>query len=323
MIYAPARLTRFLLFGAAIVAMAAPLGCRKNSQKESQLTGNETVLKVGGRVITLREFFEDYDRAKLERGITGDPQAAAALKDALVSETIKRELILKRARETGITVQAEEVAAEIGRIRAHYPGDSFREMLAEQYVAYDEWIERQKVRLLVEKVLDQELQSKISVSEDEAREWFAAHPELAEQPPKVRLLQILVSTEEEAKLLRSRLGRGEDFATLARERSVSPEGPTGGELGVFSAGEVPEMMDVVFTIPAGQLSEVVQSEYGFHLFKVVETMPGRTLAFEEVRPRVTEAVRASKVEGAFPAWLQSLASGIRVERNDVILAAIE
>ena len=314
---------RSLFLSVALLAIVAPLGCRKNSPKESQLTGNEVVLKIGDRVITLREFFESYDRAKLERGITGDPQAAGALKDALVSETIKRELILKRAREIGISVQAEEVAAEIGRIRVHYPGDSFREMLAEQYVAYDEWIERQKVRLLVEKVLDQELQSKISVSEEEAKAWFAAHPELAQQPPKVRLLQILVSTEEEANLLRSRLDRGDDFATLARERSVSPEGPTGGELGVFSAGEVPEMMDVVFTLAAGELSDVVQSEYGFHLFKVVETMPGRTLAFEEVRPRVTEAVRASKVQGAFPAWLQSLASGITVQRNDVILAAIE
>jgi peptidyl-prolyl cis-trans isomerase C len=316
-------LSRRLLFAAALVAAAAPLACRKPGQKESTLTGNEVVLKVGDHVITLRDFFVDYDRAKLERGITGDPQAALALKNALLSETLKRELILRRAREAGITVQAEEVAAEIGRIRVHYPGDSFREMLAEQYVAYDEWIERQKVRLLVEKVIDQELESKITVTDEESRAWFAAHPEIAQQRPKVRLMQILVSREEEAKLLRSRLVRGDDFAALARERSVSPEGPTGGELGVFSAGEVPEMMDVVFTIPAGELSDVVQSEYGFHLFKVVETMPGRTLGFEDVRPKVTEAVRASKVQEAFPTWLRTLADGVTVERNDALLAAIE
>lgn len=316
------RLRHYLLACALVSALGA-VSCRKNSQKESGLSGEEVVLRIGDRTITLREFFEDFDRAKLERGITGDPQAANALKSTLVSETIKRELILRRAREKGITVAAEEVAAEIGRIRAHYPGDSFREMLAEQYVAYDEWIERQKVRLLVEKVIDQELESKIQVTDEEVKAYFAAHPEIAQEPPKVRVLQILVSTEEEAKLVRSRLLRGEDFAALAREHSVSPEGPTGGELGVFSPGQVPEMMNVVFTLPVDTLSDVVQSEYGFHLFKVVESLPGRTHTLEEVKPKVTEAVRAVKVQDAFPVWLQSLAEGVKVERNDAILAAVE
>ena len=315
---------RNLLVAALVVAGALPAtSCRKGSQKDTGLSGEEVVLRVGERTITLREFFEDYDRAKLERGITGDPQAATALKNTLVSESIKRELILRRAREKGITVAAEEVAAEIGRIRAHYPGDSFREMLAEQYVAYDEWIERQKLRLLVEKVIDQELESKIQVTDDEVKAHFAAHPEIALEPPKVRVLQILVSTEEEAKLIRSRLMRAEDFATMAREHSVSPEGPTGGELGVFSPGEVPEMMNVVFTLPVNTLSDVVQSEYGFHLFKVVESLPGRTQSFEEVKTKVADAVRAVKVQDAFPVWLQSLAEGVKVERNDTILAAIE
>lgn len=315
--------TRIVLACTFVVALGAATACRKGSQKDGGLSGEEVVLRIGERVITLREFFEDYDRAKLERGITGDPQAATALKNALVSESIKRELILRRAREKGITVTAEEVAAEIGRIRAHYPGDSFREMLAEQYVAYDEWIERQKVRLLVEKVIEQELESKIQVTDDEAKAYFASHPEIALDPAKVRVLQILVGNEQDAKLLRSRLSRGEDFATLAREHSVSPEGPTGGELGVFSPGEVPEMMDVVFTLPVNTLSDVVQSEYGFHLFKVVESLPGRTHALDDVKPKVTEAVRAVKVQDAFPVWLQSLAEGVKVERNDTILAAIE
>ena len=310
----------------AIAALAATLvlgACRKDSQRDSGLTGNETVLQIGDRVVTLSEFKGDFDRAKHERGITGDPQAAAALKSALVSEIVKRELILTKAREKRYSVQAEEVAAEIGRIRSHYPGDSFREMLAEQYVAYDVWIERQKVRLLVEKVIDEELQRKIAVTEDEAKAWFAAHPEMAQVQPKVRVLQILVNDEEEAKLIRSRLVRGDDFATLARERSTSPEGPLGGELGLFAPGEVPEMMSVVFSLPVDSVSDVVQSEFGFHIFKVTEVIPGRTLTYENVREDVYDAVRASKVDEAFPAWLQQLAEGVKVSRNDVLLAAIE
>lgn len=307
------------------MAAAAVLagGCKRNPSGEQGPTGDEIVLRVGERAITLREFVEDFERAKHERGITGDPAASAVLRDALVAEVIKRELILRHARAAGISVQAEEVAAEIGRIRAHYPGESFREMLAEQYVAYDEWIERQKMRLLVEKVIAEELQHKTAVSDEEAKAWFEAHPAIAHEPERVRVRQIMVATEAEARLIRSRLDRGEDFATLAREKSIGPEGRDGGDIGVFSPGEVPEVMNVVFTLKDGRHSDVVQSEYGFHIFQLVERTPERVLTFEQVKPLVAERVRAEAVQAAFPGWLRDLANGVKVERNDALLAAVE
>ncbi len=307
---------------ATLVAAAFVFGgCRK--PKQDAPSGEEVVLQVGEAAVTLRDFAEDYERAKLERGITGDATAASALKEALVAETIKRELIMRHAREIGMTVTAEEVSAEITRIRSHYPGESFREMLAEQYVAYDVWIERQKTRMLVEKVISEEVESKISVTEEEAKAWFAANPSVASEPERVRVSQILVSSEADAKLLSSRLARGEEFATLAREKSVSPEGRDGGEMGEFSPGQVPTMMDLVFKLEPGKPSGVIQSEYGFHIFLVTERKPARSVTYEEVKPKVVERVRAEKVEKAFPAWLQGLATGVKVTRNDAILAAIE
>ena len=298
--------------------------CKRSGKQDGALSGEEIVLQVGDRAITLREFFEDFDRAKLERGISGDPQAALAMKNTLLAETLKRELILRRAREKGLSVSAEEVSAEIAKIKTHYPGEAFREMLAEQYVAYDEWIERQKVRLLVEKVVTEELENKITVSEAEARAWFDAHPEIAAEPERVRVLQILVSHEEEAKLLRARIVRGgDDFSAMARERSISPEAPSGGDLGMLSVNEVPDMMKVAFTLQPGAVSEVVQSEFGFHVFKVTEKVAGRTMSWEEVRTRATEQAKNAKVEQAFPAWLEQLAAGVKVYRNDAMLAAIE
>lgn len=306
-----------------MLAAAVLGGCRRGAKDGAQPTGEEIVLQIGAREISLKEFFEDFERAKLERGIAGDPASSKALKDALVAETIKQELILQHARRKGIAVQAEEVAAEIGRIRSNYPGDSFREMLAEQYVAYDEWIERQKTRMLVEKVIAEEIQDKITVTDEEAQAWFAAHPDMASEPERVRVRQILLGTEADAKLVKSRLARGDDFAALAREKSVSPEGREGGEIGLFARGQVPVVMNLVFDLKVNVISDVVQSDYGFHIFEVTERIPARALAFAEVKPRVLDQVRAEKVEKAFPAWLAELAGGIKVARNDSILAAIE
>jgi parvulin-like peptidyl-prolyl isomerase len=305
-----------------LAGMAVLPACKRQGGGVT-LSGDETVLQVGDKIVTLREFKDGYERAKLERGIAGDSQGMAALKNQLVAETIKQELILARGREKGMTVSAEEVAAEIAKIRSHYPGDSFREMLAEQYVAYDEWIERQKTRLLVEKVVADEIENKITVADDEAKAWLQQHPDIAAEPEKIHLQQILVSTEEEAKLIKSRLDRGEDFAGLAKEKSISPEGKDGGDLGTYTRDDVPTGMDVAFNLKPGVPSDVVQSEYGFHIFRVTEHSGARTLGWDEVKPKVIEAIKAEKTEAAFPAWLQGLASGVKVYKNDAILAAIE
>ena len=67
----------------------------------------------------------------------------------------------------------------------------------------------------------------------------------------------------------------------------------------------------------------MQSEYGFHLLEVTEHTPARTRTWDEVKPQAIAAVKAQKVEAAFPGWLEKLASGVKVSRNDAILAAIE
>ncbi|HVO29773.1 MAG TPA: peptidyl-prolyl cis-trans isomerase [bacterium] len=313
---------RRLLCIALVLAATTP-ACRRGAQKDTGPTGKEVVLQVGPRVVTLTEFYEDFNRAKLERGIAGDPQASAALKDALIKETIKRELILQHAQAIGMTVAPEEVNAEIARIRAHYPGEAFREMLAEQYVAYDEWVERQRNRLLVEKVVSEEVENKVTVSDDEAKAWFTAHPEAAKLPEKVHVFQILVPTEEEAKQIHTKLEKGDDFAALARAQSVSPEAKDGGDLGTFSPGEVPAGLEVVWKLKIGVPSDVLQSEYGFHIVKVTEHAPARTRSFEESKPEAVAAVKAQKVEAAFPGWLEKLADGVKVSKNDAILKAIE
>ena len=317
------RFARLAPIALAALLAAGAVSCRKQGASAPTLTGDETVLTIGDRTITLREFVKMFDRAKTERGIAGDPQATTALKDELVRETIKQELILRRAREKGLTVSAEEVAAEIAKIRAHYPGDSFREMLAEDYVAYDEWIERQKTRLLVEKCMAEELDDKVTVTDDEVKAYFAAHPEIAVDPEKVHLFQILVSTEEEAKLVKGRLDRGEDFGALAKEKSISPEAVDGGDLGIYTKANIPTGMEIAFTLKPGVPSDVVQSEYGFHIFKVTDHVAAKTLSFDEAKPRIVAKLKSDKIESQFPGWLDSLATGVKVTKNDALLAAVE
>lgn len=301
----------------------AVAGCNKSETEPTVPHAEEAVLTVGNRVVTVSEFYKDLKRAKLERGISEDPEAIAVVRENLVREMIQTELILGVAREKGINVSHDEVAAEIARIRDSYPGETFREMLAEQYIAYDEWVDRQKTRLTVEKVVSEQVHSKIEVTDEEVAEYYAEHEDLAHEPEQVRVLQILVSTEEEARRLRNRLEHGEDFAAIAREKSISPEARKGGELGTFARGELPLAFNTVFELEVGEVSPVVNSEFGFHIFKVVEDIPARKVTLEEARPRIEEIIRARKASVAFKKWLKDLAVETPVMRNDALLAALE
>lgn len=88
---------------------------------------------------------------------------------------------------------------------------------------------------------------------------------------QVRASHLLVSTEEEAKQLREEILAGKDFADAAAEVSQCPSGANGGDLGFFSRGMmVPEFDEASFTLEVGELSEPVQTQFGWHLLIVTD-----------------------------------------------------
>lgn len=87
----------------------------------------------------------------------------------------------------------------------------------------------------------------------------------------VRAAHILVDTEEEANMIKSRIDNGEGFTTMAKRYSKCPSGQNGGDLGYFERGQmVPEFENVAFKLPVGKVSEPVKTQFGWHLIKVYD-----------------------------------------------------
>lgn len=87
----------------------------------------------------------------------------------------------------------------------------------------------------------------------------------------VRASHILVDTKQEADDLKSRIEKGESFADLAKQYSKCPSGRSGGDLGYFERGQmVPEFDQAAFSLPVGQVSEPVQTQFGWHLIEVTD-----------------------------------------------------
>ncbi|MBI2060568.1 MAG: peptidyl-prolyl cis-trans isomerase [Nitrospirae bacterium] len=162
-------------------------------------------------------------------------------------------------------------------------------------------------RRLIAALVEQAVDPKILVSDGEIYANYTEHLDEFRRPGTVRARQILVSTREEALEILQTLKSGMDFASVARERSISPDAETGGDLGYFSADETqPEIARACFDLPVGGISREVESPYGFHLFQVVDKVPPRTLPLDEVRESITTRLRKQKRETIYRNWLSDL-----------------
>ena len=152
-----------------------------------------------------------------------------------------------------------------------------------------------------------------SATTDEAE--HKAYDEAAKaQPPveEVHARHILLPTEEEAKAALERIKKGEDFAKVATEMSKDPAGD-GGDLGWFSKDRmVPEFADAAFKLQPGQVSEPVNSQFGWHIIKVEERRMKTFPPFEQVKEQAARYV-AQKAQGDL---IASLHQGVTIERMD-------
>lgn len=161
---------------------------------------------------------------------------------------------------------------------------------------------------------------------DEAVEALFKERYSATEPGKeYNAAHILVETEEEAKALKAEIEGGADFTALAKEKSTGPSGPNGGDLGWFGVGMmVKPFEDAVIKMEPGQVSDPVQTQFGWHIIKLNEVRNASAPKIEDVRDelagelqgraveaKVTELTEAAKIEktvdGIDPAILKNSA----------------
>jgi len=166
-------------------------------------------------------------------------------------------------------------------------------------------------RAVQEAFLAERLES--TITEAALRERYAAF--VAENPPQdeVRASHILVGTREEAEAIIADVAGGADFAAIAREKSIDPgSGPQGGDLGYFQQGDmVQPFADAAFTISPGNVGQSpVETQFGWHVIRVVDRREAPTPAFEEVEPQLRQQAQ----QEAIADLLEELRTGAEIER---------
>jgi parvulin-like peptidyl-prolyl isomerase len=277
------------------------------------------IARVNQDAITVDEFDREFKELVFESGKEEKSEVPETLRRAYLDQMIERKLLAQEARRLGVRVSPEELNLAILEMRKDYPGKGFDERLSLQGVTLEEWRGRLEEKLLAERMMRRTRRIQGTIDEKEALQYYESHRSSFALKARVRARQIVVADGEEALQILRRLKKGESFAKLAAEKSLGPEKANGGDLGYFSEGERPAEFDQVFRMEAGQISEVIWSPYGYHIFKVEEKVEARQVSFEEAKAGILEDLGKSKGEQEYQRWLKELKNRAKVKINKKLL----
>lgn len=317
----PAVGSRHALGLVALLALAAST-CRCGDDKSRGRPLPPSVALVNGEPVSSATFQRELQHAQGEMG--DGPAPLELLRKRVLDDMISRALLLQQARARGVAVGQEQVERAFLGVRSEYPGTHFDDLLAQQRLSAAELKQRLREQLTLEKLFQDEVFPQVQVDDQEVQRYYADHGAEFDQPERVRVLQVVVKTREEALKVRDEIRRApQKFGEVARRASISPEGKNGGDLGYFGRGSgMPEVFDACFRLPLNAVSEVVPSPYGFHVFKVVDRKPASRRALAEARPEIQQKLLREKRARAQEEYLAGLRAKAKIQIDDSALAAV-
>jgi peptidyl-prolyl cis-trans isomerase SurA len=216
------------------------------------------------------------------------PGVIDTLQSRLLDRMIEDKVLLVEAeRDTSISVTSKDIEAaltsQVEKIKSQFASeDAFLSQLRAEGLTLKElraqYRDEVRNQLLKEKFIQQKLE-KVTISSGEVNEFYEANRDsLPAKPAGVKVAHILISTapsqatqdslRQYAELIRNKALSGEDFALLAKSYSQDPSASEGGDLGWFAKGTmVPEFENAAFALQPGQISDVVRTQFGFHIIK--------------------------------------------------------
>ncbi len=309
-------LTCFVL---ALTACAPKNANETNGGSEAASLEKQVVATVNDKEITLEDFNKVY--AFVERDYKkayGVETLAQQIGDRTLGDLIKEQVLNSLVIDTivGNKFATDGVKIEQAEVETNYqqyldsmkePEEEWKQFLADNNISEDFVKERIAKQMVMEKFmkdLRQPLLDKIDFTADEYKDEVA----------RVKAKHILVETEAEAKKVRERLENGEDFATLATE--LSKDKAEGGDLGYFSKGRmVKEFEKAAFSLEKGELSEPVQTQFGYHIILLDDKQTYGDLMKTPEGKTSLEAEKRQMVEAEFQQIFQAEIEKLMAENN--------
>jgi peptidyl-prolyl cis-trans isomerase C len=288
----------------------------------------DVLARVNGETVSKTEF--DSAVTNLEARAGG--QVPADQRDrvfrGVLNQLVGYKLLSQEVKVRKVVVADAEVEARINEIRKQFPSeDVFMQMLQQRQVTVEKLRADARQDLAVNKLIQDEIGSKIAVTPEQVSDFYAKNPDQFKQGERVRASHILIAFPQNADAAAKAAARtkaeqvlkdvkaGKDFAALAKEHSQDPgSAANGGDLGYFQKGQmVGPFNDTAFSLAPGATSDLVETQFGYHIIRVADKQSARGLPLDEVRPQIQQYLENQNRQQQTEAFVNALKAKGKVE----------
>ena len=310
-----------------VIAIALTAVGWQVSAADKKEPSEDKIAVVNGEVITRSEFDRAVGFAKQRALQTGQPLDNAQLKDRILKQLVGSELLYQESKKEGINVDQKAVDERLEQWKKRFPNEEeYKKALSSSNLSVPQMKKDIKRGMTIEKLIVTRFVDKTTVPEKEIKAYYDSNSNLFKQPEQVRASHILIKVEPKAKEsekedalkkikeVQEKQKKGDDFAKLAKEYSQGPSNAKGGDLGFFKRGQmVPAFEEVAFKLKPGEVSDIVNTRFGYHLIKVVDKKPESTVPYEEIKERIGQYLKQEKVQKEVRQLVEKLRKEAKVE----------
>jgi parvulin-like peptidyl-prolyl isomerase len=259
---------------------------------------DDAVATVNGVGISREKFEAAVSQTRQSFQMQGQMIGEADLEDfrtEILNQMIAEELIYQEAVNQGLEVSDETVESQFQQIRRQFDTDEAWEQALEANDTSEAEL-REQIRRndLIQQLISTAVSETGQVTDADIQDFYDDNPEYFDQGQQVAARHIIILTQgmseeeisearERIESIREELLAGGDFAELAREHSEDGSASQGGDLGMFGRGQmVPEFEQAAFTLDEGEISDVVETQFGFHIIQVTERVDDGMMPIEDV-----------------------------------------
>jgi peptidyl-prolyl cis-trans isomerase C len=271
-------------------------------------SSGEKVAVVNGVVITRAEYDKEFKVHTQRIARQGQPvsdEQMADLKKDILEGLIEREVLYQECSKAGIKITDQKVDDQLAGIKKRFPDEKeFKKALASMDLTEEEVRTQIQRGLAIRELIDLKVANKVVITDEETKAYYTGNPQLFKQAEQVKASHILIKVEPTAdeatktaarkkiEDIQLKLKAGGDFAELAKEYS---EGPSGAK--------------------TNDVSDLVETRFGYHLIKVYDKKPEQTLAYADVKDKISQRLKQEKVEKDATQYVENLKKGAKVEKS--------
>jgi len=290
----------------------------------------DPVAQVNGVPITAADLNKAYKALSTSQGGAQVPAGKEQeARQFVLNQLITAELMYQLAEKTPVADLDKKIDAAVVRLKGRFKTEEeFRKGLAQQDLSEKELRELIRRNQVIENHIEQTIASKVKISEQEVRDFYDNNPETFTMPEQVRASHILIMVDQQAVEAEKQKSRakaddllkqvkaGADFAKLAQEHSGCPSSKQGGDLGFFGKGQmVKPFEDAAWAMKPGEVSGVVETQFGYHIIKVTEKRAQDKMPFDALKARIQESLKQRKIGEQVTALMEAAKKSARIENN--------